>query len=190
VLRYSPHGLSAIRTLGSWCNCLYWLSLAHEVAHERRTCKLRVNEEIVSSTHLFLRKDMLWYSSYEPSRFVWVIVLYDDLCLLYMQLIIPNACYVDTVRPRCSVCFQANHNFQITLSSARFLLTKWINMSYLVAGIATGYGLDDRGVGVRVSVGFSLLHIVQTGFGAHPASYPVGTGVQAAGVWSWPLTSS
>jgi hypothetical protein len=42
--------------------------------------------------------------------------------------------------------------------------------------IATAYGLDDRGVGVRVLVGsgFSLLHIVQTGSGAHPASYPMG----------------
>jgi hypothetical protein len=45
-------------------------------------------------------------------------------------------------------------------------------------GIATGYGLDDRGVGVRVPVGseFSLLHVVQTGSGVHPASYPMGTG--------------
>jgi hypothetical protein len=33
-------------------------------------------------------------------------------------------------------------------------------------GIGTGYGLDDRGVGVRV----------QTGSGTHPASYPIGTG--------------
>jgi hypothetical protein len=45
-------------------------------------------------------------------------------------------------------------------------------------GIVTAYGLDDRGVGVRVPVGsgFSLLHIVQTGSGAHAASYPMGTG--------------
>jgi hypothetical protein len=39
------------------------------------------------------------------------------------------------------------------------------------AGIATGYGLDDRGVGV-----LSLLHVVQTGSGVHPTSYPMGTG--------------
>jgi hypothetical protein len=47
-----------------------------------------------------------------------------------------------------------------------------------VVGIATGYGLDDRGVGVRVPVRpeFSLLHVVQTGSGAHPTSYPIGTG--------------
>jgi hypothetical protein len=40
-----------------------------------------------------------------------------------------------------------------------------------------GYGLDDGGVGVQVPVGSRiLLHVVQKGSGAHPASYPVGTG--------------
>jgi hypothetical protein len=46
-------------------------------------------------------------------------------------------------------------------------------------GIVTGYGLDDRGVGVRVPVESNiflspLIHIVQTGSGAHPVSYPMG----------------
>jgi hypothetical protein len=35
-------------------------------------------------------------------------------------------------------------------------------------GIARGYGLKDQGQN------FSLLHNVQTDFGAHPTSYPVG----------------
>jgi hypothetical protein len=42
-----------------------------------------------------------------------------------------------------------------------------------------GYGLDDRGSRVRFPGGagnFCLLHRVQNGSGAHPASYPVGTG--------------
>jgi hypothetical protein len=45
-------------------------------------------------------------------------------------------------------------------------------------GIATGYGLDDQGVGVRVPVGqeFSVLHAVQADCGVHPTSYPMGTG--------------
>jgi hypothetical protein len=45
-------------------------------------------------------------------------------------------------------------------------------------GVATGYGLDGRGVGVRVPVKsrFSPLLVVQTGSGAHPASYSIGTG--------------
>jgi hypothetical protein len=46
-----------------------------------------------------------------------------------------------------------------------------------VVGIATAYGLHDRVVGVRVPVGseFSLLHIIQTVSGSHPASYPIGS---------------
>jgi hypothetical protein len=46
------------------------------------------------------------------------------------------------------------------------------------AGIALGYGLDDRGSRVRFPVvagNFSLHHRVQNGSGSHPASYPMGT---------------
>jgi hypothetical protein len=62
-------------------------------------------------------------------------------------------------------------------------------------GIATFYEPDDRGAGVPVVVEsrISILGIVQTGFAAHPASYPmdiVGSflGSKAAGAWSWQLT--
>jgi predicted GIY-YIG superfamily endonuclease len=56
-------------------------------------------------------------------------------------------------------------------------------------GTELGYGLDDRGSGVRFPAGagnFSLHHRVQNGPGAHPASYPIGTkgsfpGSKAAG---------
>jgi hypothetical protein len=45
-------------------------------------------------------------------------------------------------------------------------------------GIATGYGMDDQGGGSS-SPGnvntFSLFHIVQTGSGVHPTSYPMCT---------------
>jgi hypothetical protein len=37
-----------------------------------------------------------------------------------------------------------------------------------LVGTATGYGLDGQG--------YSLLHIVQTGSAAQPASYPMTTG--------------
>jgi hypothetical protein len=46
-----------------------------------------------------------------------------------------------------------------------------------LVGIATGYGLDDRGVGVRVTVRstvFSMSSIPV--LGAHPAPCPMGTG--------------
>jgi hypothetical protein len=63
--------------------------------------------------------------------------------------------------------------------------------------IALGYGLDDQGSRVWFLAGagnFSRHHHVQTSSGAHPASYPMGTrgsfpGGEAAGAWSWPLTS-
>jgi hypothetical protein len=53
-------------------------------------------------------------------------------------------------------------------------------------------------IGVRIPAGagnFSLRQRVQTGSGAHLASYPMGTkgsflGSKAAGAWSWPFTST
>jgi hypothetical protein len=44
--------------------------------------------------------------------------------------------------------------------------------------IATGYGLDDREVGIRVLAGSRIfsLDVVQSGPGVHPTSYPMGTG--------------
>jgi hypothetical protein len=45
-------------------------------------------------------------------------------------------------------------------------------------GIVLGYGLDDRGSRVRFPAGagnFYLHHRVQNGYGAHPASYPIGS---------------
>jgi hypothetical protein len=54
-----------------------------------------------------------------------------------------------------------------------------------------------RGLEVEFRYGkdFSLLHSVQTGSGAHPASYPMGNEgsfpwSKAAEVWSWRLTSA
>jgi hypothetical protein len=47
-----------------------------------------------------------------------------------------------------------------------------------VLGIATGYGLYDRGVGVRVPVEsrISSSPCRPDRLGDHPASYPIGTG--------------
>jgi hypothetical protein len=50
-------------------------------------------------------------------------------------------------------------------------------------GIATGYGLDDQGVGIRVPVGSRIFssHVVQTGSSVHPTSYLTGTGCSFPG---------
>jgi hypothetical protein len=63
--------------------------------------------------------------------------------------------------------------------------------------IATGYGPDNRMIGVRFPAGaanYFLRHHVQIGSGAYPASYPMDTGGSFPGgwgavAWSWPLTS-
>jgi hypothetical protein len=51
------------------------------------------------------------------------------------------------------------------------------------------YGLDDRAIEVRSPTGgedFSSNPCVQTGSGAHPASYPKGTGGPFPGGKAWP----
>jgi len=65
-------------------------------------------------------------------------------------------------------------------------------------GIGLDYGMDDRCCSIRYTAGagnFSLQHRVKNGSGAHGASYPMRTrgcfpGGDAAGAWSWPLTST
>jgi hypothetical protein len=52
-------------------------------------------------------------------------------------------------------------------------------------GKATGYGLDDRMIGVRFPAGagnFALRHRVQTSSVAQPASYPMGTRTLSLGL--------
>jgi hypothetical protein len=64
----------------------------------------------------------------------------------------------------------------------------WWLVQWHSAGLWAGWS------GVRIPAGagnFFLLHRVQTGSGAHPASYPMGTGGslsegKAAGAWNWP----
>jgi hypothetical protein len=49
-------------------------------------------------------------------------------------------------------------------------------------GIATGYGLDDRGVGSSSpGMAKNFLHAVQTGSGVHTTSHSMGTVGKAAG---------
>jgi hypothetical protein len=51
-------------------------------------------------------------------------------------------------------------------------------------------GLNAKTDWLLQSDSYSLHHRVQTGSGAHPASYPVGIGGGAARAWSWPLDST
>jgi hypothetical protein len=71
------------------------------------------------------------------------------------------------------------HSLEYKLKDINFLISPFDSgVRDSSVSIATGYGLDGWGVGVRVPVGedFSLLHFFQTSSGAHPAFYPMGTG--------------
>jgi hypothetical protein len=48
---------------------------------------------------------------------------------------------------------------------------------YMHSPYIHGYGLDDPVLGFWQRKHISLIHIVQAGSGAHPASYSISTGV-------------
>jgi hypothetical protein len=68
-----------------------------------------------------------------------------------------------------------------TIKISDFSLKKILMSQEIAVGIAIGYGLNDRGAGVRVPVEARILlsHVVQTGSGAHPTSCPMGVGSKA-----------
>jgi hypothetical protein len=94
---------------------------------------------------------------------------------------------VSKLCPRCSQNVTVKFTFPNRTSFSKGAgIAQWYS-----AGLRTGWS------GVRVPVGagnFSPHHRVQTGSGAYPASYIMGTrgsflGSKAAGAWSWPFIS-
>jgi hypothetical protein len=81
-------------------------------------------------------------------------------------------------------------------------LTAWAmarpgNRDSVVGGIATGYGLDDRGVGVRVPVRGKIFSSLRRPYLLWGSPSHLSNGyqgiflrVKAAGAWSWPPTSN
>jgi hypothetical protein len=65
-----------------------------------------------------------------------------------------------------------------------------ISHTWIRTEMATKYGesLWAGRSGDRIPVGARFFTPVQTGPGAHPASYTMGPGGKAAGAWRWPLT--
>jgi hypothetical protein len=80
-----------------------------------------------------------------------------------------------------------------TIRSSR---SRWPVRKLLDATSYTATGCMGCTIGVRVPLGPRIVirNQVQTGSGAHPASYPMDTGSsipgdKAAGAWTWPITS-
>jgi hypothetical protein len=81
-------------------------------------------------------------------------------------------------------CFSPEIRLVVTsflhVSPLTFVRIFWFYFS--VVGVATGYGLDDRGVGIRVPVGSSIFTSPYRPdrLWVHPASYAMDTGGKAA----------
>jgi hypothetical protein len=83
----------------------------------------------------------------------------------------------------------------INLPTAQFIFSNLLVDRNSAVGTVTSYKLNDRGILVRLLVrakNFYLLPNVQTGYGAYPASYSIGTGRyfpgnKAAVMWCWPF---
>jgi hypothetical protein len=74
-------------------------------------------------------------------------------------------------------------NIRIVVPSYLFVVSaipSWIAQS--VQRLATGWTIKGSEFESRWGQEFLLLHVVQTGSGAHPASYPVGDGGFSPGV--------
>jgi hypothetical protein len=58
----------------------------------------------------------------------------------------------------------------------------WAGVAQSVQRLATGWTTEGSEFESQYGQEFSLLHVVQTGSGAHPASYSMGTGGSFPGV--------
>jgi hypothetical protein len=83
--------------------------------------------------------------------------------------------------PRCAACTHKDRYSNSSITVNILLLGSFIYIAYLRSygpgssvGIVTGYGLDGPGIESRWRARFSAP--VQTGPGAHPAFYRMGTG--------------
>jgi hypothetical protein len=90
--------------------------------------------------------------------------------------------YASYLRACNSVRCIANSSAERTSSqppNAQFLVSNLLEDRNSAVGTVTSYKLDDRGIFVRLLArarNFYLLPNVQTGYGAYPASYSIGTG--------------
>jgi hypothetical protein len=123
-----------------------------------------------------------------------------------------NSCSLSQEIPLCYGTYRARKSchcvFLDTVPCRLYLKSTyknnlWYDVDFAVSRgssvtIVSGYGLDDRAIGVRSPAGakdFSSSLCVQNGSETHPASCTMGTGgpfpgQSTAGAWRWPLPPS
>jgi hypothetical protein len=138
----------------------------------------------------FMTSTLLLHGFHPP----YIIVTHDDSFLFlrtwayYLKtnsVCIISVGYNHKVSYRCYACKRwTTHNIKHMTGSRDSAV-----------GMATSYGLDGRGVGVRVPIGSRIFSSPRRpdSSGVNPTSYSIGTGDSspwgnAAGAWSWPLT--
>jgi hypothetical protein len=93
-----------------------------------------------------------------------------------------------SMRLYCLVTLASVFPVYLFISVFVFLSSFVLSFRSFLFSLSSIYRLDDRGSRVRFPAGagnFSLHHRVQNDSGAHPASYPMGTGALSLGV-KWP----
>jgi hypothetical protein len=117
-----------------------------------------------------------------------------------MQLILERGTECVTSVRWCWILWTYKDGRATAVCSAIIMQCVQMNFTYICGGIAQWCSTELRAEwsGVRVPAGvenFSLHHRVQTGSGAHPASYPMAIRGsfpegKATGPWNWPFPSS
>jgi hypothetical protein len=77
--------------------------------------------------------------------------------------------------------FRRLHPSILFLSATGWMIKIYQNCSYSSVNVVMGYELDDQGSVPGRARNFCVLHSVQTGSGAHPVSYTLGTRGSFAG---------
>jgi hypothetical protein len=139
-----------------YSNKITWVTYVIYNLHTKQTTKGKTEEVFQCMLWKWRMKKFCYYCPLCPGNL--------RLCLepflpIYYSFFYQNSCFDPLWSPSCKI----------------------FTLHYFVA---TGYGLDDQAVRVQVPLEarFSLLHVVQTGSGAHPASYLMGRG---GGLFHW-----
>jgi hypothetical protein len=106
---------------------------------------------------------------------------------LFRPNIVLSTLFANTVSLYCSLNVRnhVSHPYRTIAKSRSFIyISNFFRSRDSAVSRGTGYGLDDRGVGVLVPVGPRIFTspIVQTGSGVHSTSYTMGTGGSLPGV--------
>ena len=121
-----------------------------------------------------------WYAFYKRQKKTWQI-LNRQLCKCYENMVKHGRCGHNTTVHNTGISvFKLLFHERYTYKILFFVTNRASSFSCTVViplwvGIATRYGLDGRGN--RIPVGARFFAPVQTGPGAHIASYTMGTGL-------------